>query len=184
MCRSGEFEVDVMRVGKSRTLRWGTGMILLAFVLAGTACSDTAEMTPVQQKLFSAWGLVRKIRLDYREKNADNLMTLLTPELARKYPIRKKLDELFLGLATTRLHLELDQGVWDTKSDTILYKAHWTFSGMVKKGGPRVFKTGECQIGVVLGASGEPSRIQSIVGDNFLLMALPPGKLSGNPGPG
>lgn len=167
-----------------RTLRWMVGMLLLVSAFSGASCSDTAEMTPIQKKLFSAWDITREIRVDYQKKNADNLLTLMTPELSERYSVRKKLDELFLGLATTSLHLELDQGVWDTKSNTIDYKAHWTFSGMVKKGGPRVFKTGECRIWISLGATGEPSRIQRIVGDNFLLMALPPGKIPQNSAPG
>ncbi|MHB8542962.1 MAG: hypothetical protein ACYC9S_03010 [Leptospirales bacterium] len=173
-----------MRIGKNWKLRWIGGMLLLAGALSITACEDTPEITPMQKKLFSAWNIARKMRVDYQKKDADKVISLLTPELAQKYDVRKKLDELFLGLATTSLHLELDQGIWETKSNRIDYKAHWTFSGMVKKGGPRVFKTGECRIWVILGTTGEPSRIQRIVGDNFLLMALPPGKISQNPGPG
>ncbi len=174
----------MLRKIKMRLFRLGTGMILLSFLVGGTACSETAQLTPAQKQLFSAWDLVKEIRMDYREKDSDKVLALLTPELAQKYQVRKKLEELFLGLEITRLHLEVDQGTWEPQSNRMIYKAHWTFSGRIKQKGPPVFKTGECQIVVVMGEANAPSLIESITGDNFLLMALPPGKVPVNSGQG
>lgn len=156
--------------------------ISLGFVLiVGTACSDEAELTPEQKNLFATWDIAKEIRKDFREKKSDELLALLSPGFAGRVTIKKHLETLFLGLEKTTLHLEMDSGIWDPQKHTVEYKAHWTFSGFVKKGNPRLFKTGECRIWVRMGEQGTTPVIEEIIGDNFLLMTLPSQK-NGNAG--
>ena len=164
-----------------RMTRFWLGMSLGFILIIGTACSDEAELTPEQKNLFATWDIAQEIRKDFREKKSDELLALLSPGFPGKVTIKKRLETLFLGLEKTALHLEMDSGIWNPQKHTIEYKAHWTFSGFLKKGGPRVFKTGECRIWVRMGEQGTTPVIEEIIGDNFLLMTLPSQK-NGNAG--
>ena len=152
----------------------------LIFVLA--ACTDTVELTPTQKDLYSAWGLADKVRVDYRSKNTDSLIGMVSPALSQKWDLEKKLEALFLGMTQTGLHLEMDSGVWDPDTGTVIYKAHWTFVGMISTGSPKIFKTGECRLWIRLGHDGKPASIQKVVGDNFFLISLPKQKTPGGGG--
>ncbi|MHB1926052.1 MAG: hypothetical protein ACYCRD_02150 [Leptospirillum sp.] len=154
--------------------------VLLMFFVA--ACSDTAELTPIQKSLYSAWKMADKIRAAYRTKKADPIVSMVSPNLAQQWSLQKKLNELFLGMAQTSLHLELDSGVWDADTGTVIYKAHWTFTGVISLGGPKFFKTGECRLWIRLGENGAPSTIERVVGDNFFLISLPKQKIPVNGG--
>lgn len=142
-------------------------------MFAGTGCSDEAELTPEQKTLFATWDISKEIRKDFRDKKTEELISRLSPEFEGKDAAKKNLEALFLGLEKTTMHLNMDSGVWIPQTRTIEYKAHWTFSGFVKEGSPRIFKTGECRIWIRLGDSEKPPLIEKITGDNFLLVGLP-----------
>lgn len=151
-------------------------------MLVMAACSDNAEMTPIQKTLYSAWTMADKMRIAYRTKNAETLVSMVSDPLSQQWSLQKKLNELFLGMAQTSLHLELDSGVWDADTGTVIYKAHWTFTGKISQGGPKLFKTGECRLWIRLGENGSPSTIENVVGDNFFLISLPKQKNLNNGG--
>ncbi|AKS24499.1 hypothetical protein BOX30_09085 [Leptospirillum ferriphilum] len=118
----------------------------------------------------------------YRSKDTDSLLGLVSPDLTKEWDLQKKLESLFLGMARTGLHLEMDSGVWDPETGTVIYKAHWTFVGMITQGSPKLFKTGECRIWVRLPQNNGKASIQKIVGDNFFLISLPKKKMVGGGG--
>lgn len=154
--------------------------VLLMFLVG--ACSDTAQLTPIQKSLYSAWTMADKMRVAYRTKKSDPIVSMVSGPLAQQWSLEKKLNELFLGMAQTSLHLELDSGVWDADTGTVVYKAHWTFTGVISQGGPKLFKTGECRLWIRLGENGAPSTIEKVVGDNFFLISLPKQKIPVNGG--
>ncbi len=159
-----------------------TRIVFILLIAVLPACSDTVELTPSDLELYSSWKIADKVRIAYRSKNADSLLKMVSPALSQKWDLQKKLESIFLGMARTGLHLEMDSGIWDPDTGTVIYKAHWTFVGMITEGSPKLFKTGECRLWISLPENGKASSIQKIIGDNFFLISLPKKRVVGGGG--
>jgi hypothetical protein len=123
----------------------------------------------------SAWSVKSRIEHAYAEMSVDNVLNILSPELAASSDTRTQLSSLFGMFSSIDLHLTMDSGRIDTTAHTVHFRAHWTMTGIPKTKAGRYFQTGECRLVVTIRKAPLPARIQEIDGDTFLAA---PGKLS------
>ena len=158
----------------------GIRLLALAFVLFGflsaTGCEDVKPLTPEEKSLVSAWSVRERMEHAYSEKSVDNVLNVLSPELASIPDMRTQLTNLFGMFESVDLHLIMDSGRIDTTAHIVHFRAHWTVTGVPKgKKEGHYFQTGECRLAISLQKAPLPAQILKIEGDTFLAA---PGKFS------
>jgi hypothetical protein len=154
-------------------------LLVLSFFFLGmisaSGCEDVKPLSPDQQSIVSAWNVREQLEHAYALESVDNVLNLLSPELASAPNTRSTLSKLFGMLKSVDLHLSMDSGQIDTTAREIHFRAHWTLTGLSSGKAERYFQTGECRLVVSLRKAPLPAQILRIEGDSFLSA---PGKFS------